>query len=522
MTAIEAIVQHHKLQSTGTLTLKHGDVLRALTFKRGLVTYIESNLREEALGTLLVKYGRLTEDQLNQIIQEMIAKKVLLGDILITMGLLTPVEVFDYLSKQMYEKLKNCMQMQECDVSFSADVNRNNPEFAVPFYRALLDGLLESYTPERYKKEGAFNRESNLALSEQAKQKINGMQLTTEEVRALRLIDGRSTMSDFIGRSQNKRLAAALLFLLNKLSYLESGTAALKRAAEAHAHEEAVKLQSGTFKVPTATPGAAPAGAPTTGTAAASDKPAAPADANDMYKLLLRMKNCDYFQMLHIPPEAPNSQVERAFTLLCKQHHLGMIEQAYQPADQEQAKQLLDLLAVAYRTLADPKRRLAYSDGLKKAPKTDAPETPKEVDPKLRAEVEILKAEMYLKFNNPKMALEYAAEAIKLNPAEADYHVCLAQAQLKLDIVGGAPPSKKVEESLRQAMELNPQSYKAPLEFGYYFKQIKQLDKAEVFFRKAIEANPKCRQAESELRLIEKRSVKAKPLFGTFRKKNEK
>jgi hypothetical protein len=436
-----------------------------------------------------------------------------MGDALISMGLLTPMEVFEALTRQMHLKFRNAIQMNNCTESFTPEPTSKNLDFNIQFYRCLIDGLKEFYTPERYKQEGQFNRDAIVRLNVQGKVKLSTLQLATDETKSLQQLDGVTKLGDFIARSPSKRTAAALIFFLNKLSYLEiiSADKAVVTAQAAKMNEPA---KSFVADVEFTSPGMA---LPEKNQPQPSESARSPETAS-MYSILLRMKQLNYYELLQVPDEAPLSQIERSYNILIKQHHLAQIEQHYKPEDQPNAKQLFDLFVTAYHTLMETKRRQLYTGQLKKPIANEHQLT----DKNLLAEICGLKAEMALKFNNPKVALEYAQEASQQNPKEADYFVIMAQAQSKLDLLAEDQPSKKVEDFLRKAMEFNQQSHRAALELGYYYKLTKNSDKAETFFRKTLEGNPKCHAAEVELRLIEKRNEKkSQGLFSTFRNKKK-
>ena len=508
MVAIDKLIEYHKKQSTGVLSLKQDTIQRACTFKKGAVVYVDSNQREETLGALLVKEGKITAEQHMEVMKKMVENRVLQGDVLISMGLLNPGEVFEALNRQMVEKLKNTIKMQGCEISFSTNINRNNPDFSIPFARTLLNGLIAHYTPERYKKEGHFNRDAIITLNSQGEANIAAIKLVAEELKSIRLIDGKTSFTNYLTKSSNKRLAAALVFFLDKMGYLDFAKPKTHSYDLNKLFDSAVEAidYSDTPKDTEAEPA----------TAAEETTPEGNETDNEMYSLLLKMKKMNYFEILNVPKECSKSHVERAYNMLCKQYHLGQIDKHYEGQTCEHAKQLLDNITFAYRTLINSKRREDYLKELDSNSETDA----KDPDDKLKAEVEALKAEMYIRFSNLRSAFEHAQEAVRLAPKTADYHTMLGSIQMKIDLQKGEKPSKEAEEHLRKAIEENPQYYMAYLELGYYYKHLKKLDKAANFFNKALDANHKCRQAETELRLIEKRNEKSKGLFSSFRKKS--
>ena len=69
-TVAELLLGHAEARSTGVLTLSRGQVRKQLFLRDGVLVSAESNLREEALGELLVTLGLLPRPRLNQLLAE--------------------------------------------------------------------------------------------------------------------------------------------------------------------------------------------------------------------------------------------------------------------------------------------------------------------------------------------------------------------------------------------------------------------------------------------------------------------
>jgi tetratricopeptide (TPR) repeat protein len=513
------LIEHHLQSSTGGLSLNDGKVEKAFIFKNGVVTFIQSNLRDETLGSLLVKLERITEEQHAKVVERMVETGKLQGDTLVEMGLLGPSEVFEWLSKQMHEKLKNAVGMGECKASFATNTPPNLPEFQISFFRAMLDGLLAFYPPNRFKEEGGFKRDLILKVTDAGKDVIEKYKLKPEELRELRNIDGESNLGDIIAKSTNKRLLTAMVFLLRKLKLTSEELIASNRIQEpaAETKSEEAKPKGGLndlFDKAVDAIDYKKEEGPSKEDIPVS-RPDANAETQEMYATLLRMQKLDYYELLDLPKEANSGQVERAHTQLVKKFHLAEIGKTYDEKDQAHANQLLDIFTTALTILTNLKKREAYLKQLQ-----ESHEKQPECDNLVRAEVAHLKSATLLKFNNLAQALEAAELAIELHPEEHTYCVRYAQIRMKIDIKKEGKPSKLVEEKLRKAIELKPQHYAAYLEMGHYHKLQENPDKAVKFFNKALDANPRCRQAETELRLLEKRNEKkSKSLFSSLRKK---
>ena len=112
--------------------------------------------------------------------------------------------------------------------------------------------------------------------------------------------------------------------------------------------------------------------------------------------------------------------------------------------------------------------------------------------------------EASLSQGNTDQAVNEFTEAIKLNPAEADYFAYLGWAVFKQDRDDDAQRIKDAKNHLNHALAMNPQSDKALLLLGRLFLEERKVDLAEDYFRRALEVNPKCVPAAAALEGIEK------------------
>jgi len=98
---------------TGTLALARGKVRKEIYFREGKVVAADSNLRQEALGTLLCAKGIIDERQLAYLLAETKARGHKMGAVLVELGWLTPEEVLQCLSSQVRKRVSDCLRWEE-------------------------------------------------------------------------------------------------------------------------------------------------------------------------------------------------------------------------------------------------------------------------------------------------------------------------------------------------------------------------------------------------------------------------
>jgi CheY-like chemotaxis protein/cytochrome c-type biogenesis protein CcmH/NrfG len=135
---------------TGTLSLAHGKVKKDLYVRRGKVVAADSNLRQEALGTLLCAKGIIHEAQLTYLLSETKARRHKMGAVLVELGWLSPEEVLQALAAQARKRITDCLRWEEGTFSFAPGDTFGDRiiEHDLNPAHVVFLGLYRSATPE--------------------------------------------------------------------------------------------------------------------------------------------------------------------------------------------------------------------------------------------------------------------------------------------------------------------------------------------------------------------------------------
>jgi CheY-like chemotaxis protein len=136
---------------TGTLALARGKVRKEIYFREGKVVAADSNLRQEALGTLLCAKGIIDERQLAYLLAETKARGHKMGAVLVELGWLTPEEVLQCLSSQVRKRVSDCLRWEEGSWTWVPGDTFGDRiiEHDLEVERIIFMGLLRSATPEK-------------------------------------------------------------------------------------------------------------------------------------------------------------------------------------------------------------------------------------------------------------------------------------------------------------------------------------------------------------------------------------
>jgi len=136
---------------TGALALVRGKVRKEIYVRDGRVVAADSNLRQEALGTLLCAKGIIDERQLAYLLAETKARGHKMGAVLIELGWLSPEEVLQCLAAQVRKRVIDCLRWDEGTWSFIPGDTFGDRiiEHELDIERTIFMGLLRSASPEK-------------------------------------------------------------------------------------------------------------------------------------------------------------------------------------------------------------------------------------------------------------------------------------------------------------------------------------------------------------------------------------
>src|SRR5262249_55983912 len=111
----ELLVGVSDRKDTGVLELNAEQIKTRIYFQEGVPVFADGGAVGDTLGRILVRHGRLTEEQYEQAIAHMKqnlqgSQQIRLGECLVQLGMLRPEEVFDALRLQVREKMVSCFK----------------------------------------------------------------------------------------------------------------------------------------------------------------------------------------------------------------------------------------------------------------------------------------------------------------------------------------------------------------------------------------------------------------------------
>lgn len=135
-------------QLSGKLRLAKGSSQKEFYFRKGQPKHVSTNLKQELLGSFLLRRGVVTEEQMNESISKSVEFGGRLGDALVSMGFVKPHELYWLLDQQFKEKFIQIFTWKSGNYEFFEGVPC--PIEMAPsdanVYRYIMDGVRKCLT----------------------------------------------------------------------------------------------------------------------------------------------------------------------------------------------------------------------------------------------------------------------------------------------------------------------------------------------------------------------------------------
>jgi eukaryotic-like serine/threonine-protein kinase len=128
--AIRILFRLAVTRASGLLVLSVGGIRKEIYFLEGVPEYVSSNVAGELFGAYLVSQKAISEGELDMALAMMPHYGGKLGDTLVGLGLMKPLDVFRHLTRQVRQKLVDVCSWQSGDYAWYD--GRDNPREAFP------------------------------------------------------------------------------------------------------------------------------------------------------------------------------------------------------------------------------------------------------------------------------------------------------------------------------------------------------------------------------------------------------
>ena len=484
----------------GVIDLRRQKIHKRVYVMMGFPVFVESALRSETLGQLLVSSGRLRPEEHRQALRLMTDEQVLYGEALIRLGLMEEEEVHQTLEFQVRRKLEPCLSWREGAWQYVED-----PSVVVHVQRHTVDpvelvfGSLPRYVNMEQELD-ALGREADahrLELSPRGQQLAHRFTACFGDGLLADLERGRTLAQLLEGDGLHETVEQIHVLL-------QCGMASRVRAARPSGDAQPVRgedaLDLDRLALRATTTRVAPV-------EAVEAEPEPEADALAARQLIeatyLGLFSATYYELLELTPGCNHADVEAAFEArrrLFSDERLARLDLGDEGTYLDEVRRHLD---EAHAVLADTGRRAAYDAELAAMEQSHtrlcAPdeEEPQEAGDGARAEQVFDEGVELSGSGDHDKAAEAFADAHQQDE-QAEYRTMEAWSLFRAE-GGGGQAAAAVLPMVLDELERTPGQYMIHLVAARLYRAAEQHDPAVEQFQAALQLNPCMRVVIDEL-----------------------
>ena len=225
-------------------------------------------------------------------------------------------------------------------------------------------------------------------------------------------------------------------------------------------------------------------------------------------KAKLLESQADHFQLLEVARDAKEADIRKLYFNLAKQLHPDRLKSLGLENMTQKAQTIFGEINIAFSVLSDSKKRKVYVEEIEGG-SAESAEAEALAMRLLGAEEHFHMGQVALRANQFLEAKKQFKQAVELNPEDPSF-----QAHYAWTIWCGSTDKSSVQgpakKGLKKAISISKECAPAWLFRGMIAKQEDNVTKAAKCFENVLELEPGNRQAEAELRLLNRRTGKGK------------
>ena len=222
----------------------------------------------------------------------------------------------------------------------------------------------------------------------------------------------------------------------------------------------------------------------------------------DLLEEAHRIRKLNHFQLLRVRYADGEDKIKKVYLDAARTYHSDrFFNRPHRVSD------LADVIQAryqeAYSVLGKEKKRKAYIAGLNDGELQQAGVTAQDMHDPARATILWREGERFLKAGRWDAAADYISEALRYDGNRAEYHAAMGWVRYNLD---PAAHRREAHDLIRGAIAIDNHCDLAHYYQGMMAKAEGNLAKAELYFNRALTANPENFDAKREMRLLQRRS----------------
>jgi serine/threonine protein kinase len=218
----------HRSGATGRLHVQDGSVEKSIFMRDGEPILVDSNKKEELLGSFLIRRDRITQAQLDEALARLSEWGGRLGDALVAIGAVEAHDIFELLAEQMREKLLDVFTWSRGHYGYYENQEPDTMGYPLGLdtYSTIVQACREYIPLDLINGFYQGRRHTSIFESTRAPVDVDRLRLSSRELRILTQLDAGSNLNSILDESSQdrKELVLRTVYLLHQVEVLKFET----------------------------------------------------------------------------------------------------------------------------------------------------------------------------------------------------------------------------------------------------------------------------------------------------------
>ncbi|GEM_PF-1547573 len=465
---------------TGALKIQRDNVKKVVYFIEGKPVSVLSNLKKETLGQILLKLGRISQQELDEALKEHGKKNRKLGSIFVEKGIISASDLRTILKKQNTMKLREICQWDRGKFIFQElpqdEIRKQVTVVPISLSQAIIASLVKNSSSQTAEDLLQKLKDGSLKIKGDAIDVLEQKGIATESVKKIimEITESPEKIRKLFDEFDEKVILGWIL-LLQKLDLLEEIEKASTPQTEETVDEKYEKFGEEIIDDP------------------------------ELYEKYQELKKKNYYEILGISQDASKAEIKRAYFKLAREMHPDRFFDPVKKRPKREAELIFALINEAFQTLYDEEKRKEYDEFLRTG-KTQEDRI-REAENAIKAETEFEKGKILLRNRNIQGALECfktAYELVKDPEFEAYYGWTLFLDRYRKK----SEEWKEGEKLLRDSVKAKPDLPVSHLFLAKILNATGRMREAFEEFNRVLQLDPENIEAKRELSILKKKVEK--------------
>jgi hypothetical protein len=462
----DTLIGLQRTQKTGILTVESGDIVKKIYIKNGDMIFSASNRKEDRLGDVLLKEGRITIEQYNQSVVEMRKTKQRQGAALVRLGYLQPQELITVVRHQVEEIILSLFSIEEGRFAFEEMPLPTDEIITLKLSAANLIyyGIKRINNFRRIVTE-LPSMDNVLCFSLEPLDLFQDISLDESGKQILSFADGKNSIQEVVAISQIKTFEAlkTIYALLNARmidikAQCKPYCTIPKQVVEDIFKEKEERIITVPLK-------------------------------DEIEEMHNKYEGLGYYSVLGVKNLAAIHEIKSAYYKTAKKYHPDMHFYLEDDVLKDKLNDIFTYVYEAYATLSNPQKRKEYD-------KLSTLKPAKLVSQSDKARALFEEGNIQLRENNYTEAELLFGQAAYFDGTIPEYHYYYGLTLMSLN------KFKHAEKAINRAIKLDPKNAGYLAKIGFVYLELNLPIKAKAFFRQALEISPDHASASEGMRKV--------------------